>query len=410
MKLDIKFWLKFSFINLTIVALVGALMRYKIGFEFPYFNQKNLLHSHSHFAFAGWVSHTIMVLMVYYLKTKIENFNSKSYNKIIIANLICAYGMLISFIIQGYGSVSIFFSTVSIIIAFVFGIQYFKDLKRVDADNLANSWFKAAIVFNIISCLGTFYLAYMMMSKNVVQDLYLASIYYYLHFQYNGWFFFGIMGLFFAYLNLKKSEYPSLKLVYILLVSACVPAYFLSTLWLALPMWLYALTAISSVVQVYAWFKFLIFLKQNKSDFLKNYSSLFRNIILFVGLCLSLKFLLQLGSTIPALSKLAFGFRPIVIAYLHLILLAIISLFLLYYIMVNHFILVTKKIKIGISIFTIGVILNEAILAIQGIAAFSYTIIPKVNEMLFVAAIILFLGMGFTSIQILKKSKINPLL
>ena len=313
--------------------------------------------------------------------------------------------MLISFIIQGYAAVSIFFSTLSIVVAIVFGIQYFKDLKQVDVDNLAVNWFKGAIVFNIISCLGTFYLAYMMMSKNVIQDFYLASIYYYLHFQYNGWFFFGCMGLFFGYLNLKKSDYPSLNNIYLLFLTSCFPAYFLSTLWLDLPLWLYVLTAISSVVQVYAWFKFILFIKHNKSDFMVKYSSLFRNIILFVGLCLSLKFLLQLGSTIPALSKLAFGFRPIVIAYLHLILLAIISLFLLYYIMVNHFILVTKKIKIGISIFTIGVIINEAVLAIQGIAAFSYTMIPKVNEMLFLAAVLLFISMGYTSIQVLKKQK-----
>ena len=76
--------------------------------------------------------------------------------------------------------------------------------------------------------------------------------------------------------------------------------------------------------------------------------------------------------------------------------------------MVNHFIAVTKKIKIGISIFTFGVILNEAVLAIQGIAAFSYTMIPKVNEILFLAAVILFVGMGYTSIQVFKKPKINP--
>ncbi len=58
-------------------------MRYKIGFEFPFFNQKNLQHSHSHFAFAGWVSHTLMTLMVYYLESKIDNFNGQRYKKLI---------------------------------------------------------------------------------------------------------------------------------------------------------------------------------------------------------------------------------------------------------------------------------------------------------------------------------------
>ena len=43
MNFNSKFWLKFSLINLLIVALLGLLMRYKIGFEFPYFNQKSPL-------------------------------------------------------------------------------------------------------------------------------------------------------------------------------------------------------------------------------------------------------------------------------------------------------------------------------------------------------------------------------
>jgi hypothetical protein len=54
-----KFWLQFSVINLLIVALLGVLMRYKIGFAFPHFNQKYLQESHSHFAFIGWISHTL---------------------------------------------------------------------------------------------------------------------------------------------------------------------------------------------------------------------------------------------------------------------------------------------------------------------------------------------------------------
>jgi hypothetical protein len=45
MLLIAKFWLKFSLINLLIVALIGLLMRYKIGFEFPFLDQKHLQHS-----------------------------------------------------------------------------------------------------------------------------------------------------------------------------------------------------------------------------------------------------------------------------------------------------------------------------------------------------------------------------
>lgn len=410
MILNIKFWLKISLINLCIVAVLGVLMRYKIGFEFPYFNQKNLQHSHSHFAFSGWLAHTLMVLMVYYIQSKIADFAENKYKKIIIANLICSYGMLLFFIYQGYGLISIVFSTSSIFVAYYFAYLFFKDLKLLDSDLLSKNWFKAALFFNIISSLGTFYLAYMMVSKNVVQDLYLSSIYYYLHFQYNGWFFFACMGLLFGFLNLRKSEHPFYETSYNLFALACIPAYFLSILWLDLPIWLFVITVIAAFIQVYSWFKFLFLLIKTKRDSLDNFSPLLRYILLFVGFALSIKLLLQLGSTVPIISQLAFGFRPIVIAYLHLILLAIITLFILFYIYANHLIYINKKIKYGILLFSTGVLLNEIVLGIQGLASLSYTSIPFVNEILFGIAILLFIGIGFISYFSIKKVKNKPLL
>lgn len=419
MNFNSKFWLKFSLLNLLVVALIGLLMRYKIGFEFPFLDQKHLQHSHSHFAFAGWISHTLMVLMIGFLEKKgiRQKALGKSfevYNKILVANLICAYGMLIFFIIEGYGFFSILFSTMSIVVACVFGYFYFKDLQDVDNDDLSINWFKAAIFFNIFSALGTFALAYMMVTKNIHQNEYLASIYYFLHFQYNGWFFFACMGLLFSFLSrnfgIKNTENPFYGSVFKLFFIACIPAYFLSTLWWDLPLWLYVLSVIAAIVQVYAWFRFLWIVVKDNKQYLKNFPFSLRYILLFVGFAASVKFLLQLGSTIPALSQLTFGFRPIVIAYLHLVLLAMISLFLLFYIYANHFIHYTKQIKFGVVFFSIGVLLNEVVLAVQGIASFSYTVIPYVNEILFAVAILLVFGIGFTAFYSVKKFKNPPLL
>jgi hypothetical protein len=410
MALNLKFWLKISLLNLCIVAALGVLMRYKIGFEFPFLDQKHLQHSHSHFAFAGWLSHTLMALMVYFLQTKITAFNGNKYKKIIIANLICSYGMLVSFIIEGYGLVSILLSTASIFVSYVFAYLFIKDLKLLDADCIAKSWLKAAVFFNVISSLGTFYLAYMMASKNVVLDLYHSSIYFYLHFQYNGWFFFACMGLAFGFLNLRKSEHSFYETSFKLFAAACVPAYFLSTLWLELPLWLYIIAVLSALIQVFAWFRLLIILVKTRRDYLVNFSPLLRYILLFASFALSIKLLLQLGSTVPLLSELAFGFRPIVIAYLHLVLLAIISLFILFYVYANHLIFINKKIKYGIFLFSIGVLLNEIVLAVQGMAAFSYTPIPYINEILFGVAIILFIGIGIIAYFSIKKVKNKPLL
>ena len=410
MKLNLKFWLQFSLINLVIVALLGVTMRYKLGFEFPYFDQSYLIHSHSHFAFAGWLTHTLMVLMIYFLQEKIPNFQLNKYRMIIIANLICAYGMLFFFIIQGYAMISIFFSTSSIFVSYVFGYLYWKDLKKLDQDIAALNWFRAAVIFNIISSLGTFYLAYMMATKTAVEHLKLSSIYYYLHFQYNGWFFFACIGLLFSFLKLKKSDNPFYNKAFILFTVACVPAYFLSLLWLEIPIWVRTLAVAAAVIQVYAWFKLLIILIRNQTAFIKNFAPLLRSILTFAYLALSLKFVLQLSSTIPALGEIVFIYRPIVIAYLHLVLLAINSLFLLFYIYANHFISINKNIKSGIIVFAIGIFLNEVVLGLQGAIPFGFPTIPFTNQLLFIVALILLLGSGMIAYFSIKKTNSQPAL
>ena len=68
MSFKTTFWIRFSIFNLMLVALLGLLMRYKILFEFPLLDQKSVQHSHSHFAFAGWVTHTLMTLLIAFLQ------------------------------------------------------------------------------------------------------------------------------------------------------------------------------------------------------------------------------------------------------------------------------------------------------------------------------------------------------
>ncbi len=391
MKLNFSYWIKFSLFNLLLVATLGLLMRYKIAFEFPFLNQKNIQHSHSHFAFAGWVSQTLIVLMVHFLSKQNSSINIEKYKNIFIANLVCAYIMLFSFIFQGYGLISILFSTLSIFVSFWFAVVYFKDLKIVDDSSLSKNWFKAALFFNVISSFGTFALAFMMATKNVPQDFYLSSIYFYLHFQYNGWFWFACIGLFVSQLIPNLTIEKANKTIFNWFFISCIPAYLLSVLWLELPIWVYSLAVISGIIQILAWIKFSKIITPN---FIKNYTltSFLKWIYISIIICVSLKFILQIGSTIPLIGKLAFGFRPIVIAYLHLVLLAIISGFILVYLFTNQLVAQNNSIKKAFALFIIGVFLNELVLAIQGISSFSYTIIPYVNEALFGIAFILFFG------------------
>ncbi len=384
-------WLHISILNLSIVALLGVIMRYKIGFEFPYFDQKHIQHAHSHFAFTGWIAHTLFVLLVLFLNEQKSTLILNKYKSIILGNLICAYGMLFSFAMQGYGAISIFFSTLSILIAYLFGLFFWRDLKQI-GQHPSKLWFKASILFYAASSLGTFALAYMMITKHLPQNLYLASVYYYLHFQYNGFFFFSCVGLFISqmYRFIPKLEYVS-KIFWLFAIS-CVPTYFLSTLWMKMPLWLYIIVVIGAFMQLIGWVKFIQLLRTHLVQIKTAIKPIWQKFFLLLALAVTIKLLLQLGSVIPSLSKLAFGFRPIVIAYLHLVLLAIISFFLIIYIYCFSA-LSTFKYTIGaITIFVFGIFFNEFILLIQGVGAFTYTLIPYANESLLIAALVMFLS------------------
>ncbi len=389
-----KKWLLFSFFNLMLVALLGVTLRYKIAFSLPFIDQQKLLHGHSHFAFTGWVTQALMTLLVGYLSERSgRNYFSK-YRWILIFNAVTAYGMLFSFPVQGYGFVSILFSTLSLFASYYFAIYYWRDLGRLRVQHISDRWFKVALIGNAISSAGPFSLAYMMASQHMNQAWYLASIYFYLHFQYNVWFFFSCMGLFAYKLQQLNISDRYLKSVFYGFAVAALPTYLLSVLWLHIPVWLYVVVLLGVSAQLYAWTLFLKCLYKHISGLKRNLSVLSQALFTLAGLAVTIKLLLQTISIIPSVSKLAFGFRPIVIGYLHLILLGIVSLFIIGYAYTFDLLQKTPPVKIGIRIFVAGILINEVLLMSQGVSDLLYVYISHIDILLLGAAVLLFTGAG----------------
>ncbi|TDO26515.1 hypothetical protein [Sediminibacterium goheungense] len=381
-------WVSIGICNLILVALLGCIMRYKIIYSLPWLHQKHILHAHSHFAFSGWISQLLMVLLVGTLHNRMQAF--VKYRYLLIANLLTAYGMLLSFPFEGYGPVSISFSTASILISYLFSYRFLRDLRQQPSP--ATQWFRAAVFFWVLSSLGAFTLSYLMASHTITQRWYLAAVYFFLHFQYNGWFFFGCMGILFAQLKQTRQVFAYHKRIFRCFVIACTPAYGLSVLWAALPLWVNLLVAAAAIAQVaggiYLW---KLVLQQNTA-WQNRWPLLARQTGMLVMIALSSKLLLQLFSTIPSLSDLAFGFRPVVIGYLHLVLLGIISLFLITTILVYTSGTKMKWMRRGIRVFTAAIVLNELLLMLQGVCAMAYIAIPGIQQILLFAALALLTG------------------
>lgn len=398
-------WLKISLINFSLVGLLGITLRYKIAFSLPFIDQGNLLHAHSHFAFSGWVSQALMTGLILYLFKNSKADLSPKYEWIMMSNLIVSYGMLIAFTLQGYALFSILFSTLAIFVSYVFAIVYWKDLNKIELARNSHLWFKASLVFNVISSLGPFSLAFLMNDPSVNQKLYLLAIYYFLHFQYNGWFLFACLGLFISKLSELTIEEKKFKYIFWIFAISCIPTYFLSALWFALPKVIYQLVILSAFMQVTAWVWFIKLIRKHIPRLTAEVPTVANWLIALSAIALSIKLMLQLGSTYPPLGKLAFGYRPIVIGYLHLVMLGIISFLLLGYFISHRLIVVSKSVTLGIIILVLGVFLNEVLLMTQGLFAMASKTVDNINLYLLVAAVVMFTGISMVTIAGLYNSE-----
>lgn len=390
MKNKIAFGLKLSVFNLFLVALLGVIMRYKIAFSFPFLSQKYIQESHFNFAFYGWITSCIYIFIAHYLHENRPELSLKKYQNLIVANFVASYGILFSFLFGGYWWLSILFSTLVVLISFAFTFSFIKDSKLIK--DPSRIWYVGGLFFAVFSAIGIFSLSYMMLSKNISLDMYLASNYFYLHFQYNGFFLFSCIGLLFFSLKQIGVEIDKKNnnLIFWLLFVGCLVGYGLSVLWANLPLWIFIPVIIATLMQTYGAVKLLQFIKINWAKIKSSWNPLQRFVLFYVGFAFAVKTLLQLGSNIPAVSQFAFGFRNIVIAYLHLILLMCISTFLLSQIVKHSYFGRSKMAQYGLIMFMLGVFLNELVLGLMGIFSIKYISIPYAHDSLvYISALIL---------------------
>ncbi|HLT41644.1 MAG TPA: hypothetical protein VKZ95_02985 [Sphingobacteriaceae bacterium] len=403
--MSLKKWMYLVFINLLIVALLGVLLRYKITFSLPFFNQKYLQHGHSHFALTGWITQALMVLISYTVSKEINLTHFKKHQWILIANLIASVGMLISFPIQGYGSVSIAFSSLSILVSYIYALRVWRDVNCISIVKPGYKWFKAALLFLVLSSVGIFFMVYLMITKNINPNFHLAAVYMFLHFQYNGWFVFSCLGLIVNKIYDKGLEVKGLTTFFWINAIACVPAYYLSAPWLPIPKFVFVIVVLAAIFQLLSWLWIAFGMRKMASSLFSKIPSIAKWLFSLSALAYTLKVSLQLGSTIPALSEIAFGFRPIVVAYLHLVFLGVISLFILGYALGWVFTNLSNLARNGMIVFVVGIILNETALMVQGVFAIGYHMVPYINEVIFGITVVMLSGVLLFNIGIHQKEK-----
>lgn len=357
--------LRLAVFNFFLVAVVGSIMRLKSIFNLSIFEFKNLVNAHSHFAFYGWITAILYLLIVSFLHAHLPQLNFKKYVVLVVLNFLGSYGMLLSFTYNDYYWLSITFSTLNLFCSWLFFLFYYIDTKK---QNLSFSeWHLAGLFFAFISSFGIFYIGYQTATKQITPVTLQASVLYYLHFQYNGFFIFSSLGLFLQLLKKHSIQLPQNvhHIIFKAFFLSCLLGYGLSIIWIELPTWIYGISIIAILVQSIGIIIFLKFILQHRRSIINIFNKLQTFILLYVGIAFIIKSFLQLISVIPLFSRWIIEYRSITIAYLHLILLVGISTFLLSNLTQYTVFKFTQQVKIQFKVFLLLVFLNQCFLVLD---------------------------------------------
>jgi hypothetical protein len=323
-----------------IASLFGLLLRWHLyqpidGFVYPFW-----LHAHSHIMFLGWIFNAVSAGFVI---SFIPATNQSGYLRIWIMLNVLVVGMMVSFPLQGYGLYSIIISTLHTLLVAVFVVRFFKDTRLVRTEALAFT--RMALLFFFISAAGPFALGVVMSKGLGHTPLYHLAVYYYLHFQYNGVFTFGIFGLLLSLLDKNGVSIDTRKVrsFRILLFVSCFPAFILSTLWTNPGISLNIAGFIAALLQIVAASFLFSAIIPLRHQIIGNLSRSSRVLLVVASFSFVLKLVLQVLSAFPYFARLAYEVRYYVIAYLHLVLVGMISFFLLMWYEANRYILIKRQ-------------------------------------------------------------------
>jgi hypothetical protein len=370
-------------------AFLGLLIRWSFVFPSALISYKNFVQGHSHVAFLGWGYLAVFGLI---LHTFIPKYTWNNTFKIsIIIAVISIFLMLFSFPFSGY-------KAFSIVLLVVFGVSSyilsFNILKHLYGSNTSTKLIRFSIYYYLISSLATWFLVFVII-KFGKSNLYYNTIYFYLHFLYNGFFVFALFGLLFKVFENQKIKISEKykKLFFMYLNTACIPAYTLSILWSNVSAFFYVLGFAAAVLQLIS----LLFLfKIMQQAFLNlKWNILSKVLLKFLIIAYSLKIISQLFSAFPYFVQKSIALKPFfIIGYLHLFTLAFMSVFLMLILIQLHKIFIKSAVaKVGIYLFLISVFVTEFFLFGQGLLLLTKNSpIVNYNFWLFSCSIFLFLG------------------
>lgn len=383
--------------NFLLAALMGLTLRAAHIFDLPWIDYRKLTHGHSHVALLGWAYLALFILIRQYMLPSVKS--QKTYYSILFwFTQVTVLGMAISFPLQGYAFWSILFSTLHVFASYFFAVMAWKDH---DKQHWQQSWMlKTALAWMVLSSLGLWVLAYAMIIQGKNSPLYYMAIQFFLHCQFNGWFTFAVLALFFGLIGTLPSRL--FKRFYFSLLIATALTYTLSVTWSHPHPALFWINGVGVITQLASLGYLLAMLWPKKSDLFK-LSPLIRYTFLVAIFSFILKIIIQAAVVVPVVAQISYTIRQFVIGFVHLTMLGSISLSLLAILLYSGLLRISGKIpQWGMYLLLFGFLSSEFLLFCQGMMLWTgHGFIKYYYELLFYSST--FMPIGLILISLPKK-------
>lgn len=386
MKLPLHKHIRLSLFYFFLAALLGAGLRLFVIVDFPV-EYRYIVHTHSHIALLGWVyvALTTLLFKLYLAQAGVSN----TYRKIFIFTQVTLAGMLLTFPFQGYAVFSIIFSTLFLFASYIFAGLFLKkvapELRRRFSFKLA----KWSVIYLVLSSIGPWSLGIIMNTLGSTSVWYKMSIYFYLHFQYNGWFILALLGILFYFLEEKgfETQQHQQRMWLKLINSSVLLTFFLSTLFTEPHSIFYVLGGLGALLQTLVLVLVFLWLLPVWNTFSTQLKKGVGAMLLTAGILLAVKSDLQLLSSLPYFAKLAFHNLDFVIAYLHFVFLGVVSIALFAYLVQTGLLKLSRNLYL---LYLFAFLLTESLIVYKGLSIWlnwplfeNYYLILSIGSLLF---------------------------
>lgn len=394
-------YLKLGFSYLLITIFLGVFLRLFPFISSEFLEYKNWVHTHSHLGILGGL---FMLLIGFLIKIFHLDFYGKKNKILFILTQLSILGMLFSFPFQGYGVWSIAFSSLFIFCSY--GYAWLLLNKLAKNHKIENYFAIFSLICLIISSFGVWFLPVSIVKWGKYSEIYNACIYFFLHFQYNGFILSSLMALIMKNLKNKtiseektseNTPFKHSKLIFLWFCFGVLGSVFLSFTELFNQNWHYFLGGLSSFL---LFLSLILISKEISKHFIKTPVLLKIFLLMFL-----FKTFLMFLSSFKIISEKIFFNKDIILAYLHFIFLGLIPCGVAY-LLAERF---NIKLKKWALIFYLSAFIStEIILIYKGLAVvFGLGITENYLLILFICSFLFLIPAGFLLKFLLKNKFLN---